>query len=144
MKARFFLYLMILGVIISCNQQKKSPIEDAWQLVYAKWSSMEESFPGQITGSGVKFWTDGCYTSAGNFHLDTLVMDNYGWGTYKLSEGTHYEESIIKHHYSPNSEGQTFKMLIEVRNDTLIQRWPADENWNLPQKYSTEKYIRLK
>jgi len=140
---------MILGIIISCNQQKKSPIEGAWQLVYAKPSSMEESFPGQITGSDVKFWIDGCFTFAGTFHLDTLVIDNYGWGTYKLSEGTHYEESIIKYHYSPNLEGQnlegqTVKMLIEVRNDTLIQRWPADENWNLSQKYSTEKYIRLK
>jgi len=71
-------------------------------------------------------------------------MHNYGWGTYKLSDGTHYEESIIKHNSFPEIEGTTIKMLIEIKNDTLIQRWPVDENWNLQKKYMIEKYIRLK
>jgi hypothetical protein len=35
-------------------------------------------------------------------------------------------------------------MIQEVENDTLIQKWPADENWKLAGKYSIEKYIRLR
>jgi hypothetical protein len=33
---------------------------------------------------------------------------------------------------------------MEIDNDTLIQKWPVDENWNLGDKYNIEKYIRLK
>ena len=75
--------------------------------------------------------------------MDTVTLNNYGWGIFKLSEGNKYEESITYHHLSESSIGTTIKMLIEVRNDTLIQRWPTDENWKLAEKYSTEKYIRL-
>jgi hypothetical protein len=31
------------------------------------------------------------------------------------------------------------RMILEVQNDTLIQKWPADENWKLAEKYSIEK-----
>jgi hypothetical protein len=36
------------------------------------------------------------------------------------------------------------RMIQEIKNDTLIQKWPVDENWKLAEKYSIEKYIRLK
>jgi hypothetical protein len=41
-------------------------------------------------------------------------------------------------------DGSTIKMFIEVRNDTLIQRWPANENWQLAEKFNIEKYVRIK
>ena len=137
--------ILIFPLLIGCCTKEESlPFEGAWKMVYAKPQSMEESYPAQITGSGVKVWTKGCYAFAGEFQIDTVPIDHYGWGTYQISEGTHYEESIIKSHRSPRSEGQTLKMILELRNDTLIQSWPVDENWNLEENYSIEKYIRLK
>jgi len=35
-------------------------------------------------------------------------------------------------------------MLMEINIDTIIQKWPVDENWKLADKYSVEKYVRLK
>jgi hypothetical protein len=35
-------------------------------------------------------------------------------------------------------------MLMELKNDTLIQKWPVDENWNLQENYKIEKYVRIK
>ena len=31
------------------------------------------------------------------------------------------------------------RLLIEVRNDTLIQKWPADDNWKLAENYSISR-----
>ncbi len=144
MKTAVFLSLMISGVILSSSIPQNTSIEGAWQLVYVEDHFSETPLTRQDTGSGVKFWTDGCFTFAGYFELDNMLYDNYGWGTYKLSEGNHYEESILENHLLPEAKGKTINMLIEIRNDTLIQSWPADENWNLQQKYVTEKYVRLK
>jgi len=70
-----------------------------------------------------------------------LTYDNYGGGTFTL-EGDRYEENLL---YAGKSIfSRKIRMLMEVRNDTLIQKWPADENWKLAEKYSIEKYIRLK
>ena len=55
-----------------------------------------------------------------------------------------YEESITYHHLSESLIGTTIKMFIEVKNDTLIQKWPVNDAWQLPEKYSLEKYVRLK
>ena len=76
--------------------------------------------------------------------MDTVTYNNYGWGTYKLTEGNKYEESIIYHHMDESSIGTNIKMLIEVRNDTLIQKWPVNDNWQLAVTYNEEKYVRLK
>jgi hypothetical protein len=142
MKAGFFLFIMIPGIIISCDQQKKSPIEGAWQMVYAQDRSMDETFPVQIQGGQIKIWTEGYFAFVGHFELDTLIIESYGGGPYKF-EGNRCE-AIRQYHSSKSLAGTTARWLIEIRNDTLIQKWPADENWNLPEKYSTEIYIRLK
>ena len=144
MKKVIFLSLAISLIIGSCAQEEKSPIEGAWQLVYGNWGSMEDTYPGQITGSGIKMWTNDCFAFAGKFQLDTVIVNNFGWGKYKFIEGNKYEENIMLHHTSPSLEGQTLRMLMEVRNDTLIQSWSADENWNLKENYSIEKYARVK
>ena len=144
MKKVIFLSLAISLIIGSCSQKEISPIEGAWQLVYGQWSSMEETYPNQITGSDIKMWTKDCFAFVGKFQIDTVMIDNFGWGKYKFIEGIKYEESIILHHSDADLEGQTIKMLMEVRNDTLIQRWPTDENWNLPEDHLIEKYVRVK
>ena len=142
MKKVIFLSLAISLIIGSCAQEEKSPTEGTWQMVYH--SNGETTYPGQITGSGIKMWTKDCFAFVGKFQIDTVMLDNFGWGKYKFIEGNKYEENIILHNTAPSSEGQTLKMLMEVRNDTLIQRWSVDENWNLQENYNIEKYVRVK
>jgi hypothetical protein len=69
-------------------------------------------------------------------------MDGYGGGPYKLN-GNRYEENI--QFFSVQSViGQTVKMLLEIRNDTLIQTWPLLENGQIDKSnFRQEKYIRL-
>jgi hypothetical protein len=136
--------LVVLFMTGCCSTEKKSPIEGGWKLVYAKFPSSEITYPGNMTGSGVKTWTTGTFTFAGKYIMDTVTYDNYGWGTYKLSEGNRYEETILYHHLDEQSTGTTIRMFLEVRNDTLIQRWPVKDDWQLNEKYGTEKYVRLR
>jgi len=142
MKRTIFLSLIISLIIGGCVQEKRTPIEGAWQMVYASYLSRTETFPAQIKGGQIKTWNDGHYTFVGHFELDTMAMDNYGAGTYKL-EGGGFETKRI---YARTKDriGTSERFLWEIRNDTLIQRQPADENWKLPEKFTTEKYIRLK
>jgi hypothetical protein len=131
-------------MVIGCTQEKKAPYEGGWKLVFASYPSLNLTFPVNMTGQGVKIWTSGAFTLAGQYKVDTVIYDNYGWGTYSITEGNKYTEHVLFHHLSESLVGQSIKMILEVKNDTLIQRWPVDDNWRLPEKYSIEKYIRLK
>ena len=143
MKRVIFLSLIIAMIIGSCKQEKKSPIEGAWKLVYAKNRSMEETFPAQISGEQIKMFIKGHLTWVGQFKLptDTAILYDYGLGTYTLN-GNKFEE-IVKFHYVKGAIGMSIRMLMEVRNDTLVQKYSTDENWELPEKYDTEIYVRL-
>ena len=143
MKKIIFLSLIISLIIGSCAKEEvKSPLEGAWQIIYVKVASMDQTFPAQISGSQIKMWSEEHYAFTGQFKVDTLVQDNYGWGTYTL-DGNKYEEYVTLH-ASKSSIGNTVRMLLEIRNDTLTYSYPTDENWNLPEKYNTEKYVRIK
>lgn len=146
MKVNVIFCLMISIIIISCTQQKNSQLEGAWQLVYFKniaGDSLRYEIPGNITGSQIKMWSQDHFMFVGRFKLDTAFSDNYGTGTYKLEE-RQYEENILDF-TTANSVGEKIKLLLEIRNDTLIQSWPANDNWEIDQSnYYVEKYIRLK
>jgi hypothetical protein len=142
MKRTVLFSLIIALLIVSCTQEKKSPIEGGWQLVFGNWGS-DTSFPDQITGIDVKMWANGNFVFAGKYQIDTIKEEGFGWGRYRFVEGIHYEEDII-FHPTESYIGQTVRMLLEIRNDTLIQQWPADENWKLAEKHNIEKYVRLK
>jgi hypothetical protein len=145
MKVKSIFYAMILIIIASCTQQQSKLPQGAWQLVYAKWTmsdSLTFEFPVSTTGSDIKMWTENHFLTVGRFQMDTIFMDNGVGGTYTL-DGNKYEETIL---YTPgqNGTGQKVKMLLELRNDTLIQTWPVDENGQIDKNnYSVEKYIRL-
>jgi hypothetical protein len=142
MKRIIFLSLILALIIGSCTQEKKPPIEGGWQLVYGNWGS-DMTFPNQVTGVDVKMWANGSFVFAGKYQLDTTKQEGFGWGKYRFIEGNHYEEYVI-FHPSESYVGKTIKMLMEIRNDTLIQQWPADENWKLEAKHYIEKYVRMK
>jgi hypothetical protein len=141
MKRTIFLGLIIALTIGSCTQEKKSPIEGTWKMVYGDWSSynMKDTYPAQIKGGQIKIYTKSYFSYIGEFKLDTTVSMNTGCGTYTF-EGNKFEETIL---YRKGETGKKSWVLGDVRNDSLILRWPANENWKLAEKFSTEKYIRL-
>jgi hypothetical protein len=142
MKKSLYFSLIIALIVVSCAQEEKSPIEGAWQMIYGEWTGLDKSFPAQIEGSQIKMWSTGYVSFVGNFKLDTTNSDNYGLGKFK-QEGNRYEENFM--YFTDTSYiGKTIRLLIEIRNDTLVQKWPVDENWKLVEKFSTEKYVRLK
>jgi hypothetical protein len=147
MKKFIFISFVIALIIGSCTKQKKSPIEGIWKLTYGKWydwnpgDTVTYEFPGNMAIYHIKIFSKGNLTFVGHYSLDTLTHDNYGGGTYTL-EGDRYEENIL---YAGKAiMNRKVKMIQEIKNDTLIQKWPVDENWKLAEKYSIEKYIRLK
>jgi hypothetical protein len=135
MKKLIFL-LVLFFVVISCSNQKKSPIEGVWQGVNTGdmqgWS-----------GSVIKMWTNTYCAYLGEFKKDTMVYNVYGGGPYTL-EGTHAVETIL---YNQNKQaiGMKAKMLYIIKGDTLIQMYPADDNWKVDSaKCNIEKYVRIK
>ena len=111
-------------------------------MIYFSSPEIPQTFPDQVQGSQIKIWTTQHFAFAGQFKLDTVLQDNYGWGTYTL-DGNKYSENVVLH-ASKSTIGQTVRILLEISNDTLTQKYSADENWKLPEKYSTEKYVRVK
>jgi hypothetical protein len=142
MKRNFLFFIIVSLTVSSYAQEKKAPIEGAWKLIYSKFEGIDLTFPEHIKGSDIKMWSKEHFTFVGQFKMDTTTIDNYGWGTYKLN-GNKYEEHVMLHGDKP-SIGKTFRMILEIRNDTLIQQYSTDENWKLPKNYSTEKYVRIK
>ena len=142
MKKFFPVFILILIMSVRCTQEKKSPNEGAWQLVYAEWQGIDGTFPDSITGSDIKIWSTDYFSSTGKLHTDTITYNVYVCGKYSL-EGTHYVEDIMFHTIEGNV-GEKIRMLLEIKSDTLIQIYPVNDNWQLPEKFSIEKYVRLK
>ena len=147
MKKVIFLSLIFLFIIGSCTQQEvKSPIEGAWQLV--SWKNMAgdtlvQEFPTEYSGSDIAIFSETHVLSVGRFKKDTTFIDNYVGAKYTLN-GNHFEETLL---YFPNIDmvGKIGKQILEIRNDTLIKTYPCDDNWEIVRSnYNIEKYVRLK
>jgi hypothetical protein len=147
MKTILYLGLIISLIIASCTQEKKSPVEGIWKLVHGKWYNWYPSdtttyqFPGNISMYHIKIYSKENFTFVGHYSLGTMTHDNYGGGIYIL-DGDKYEENVL--YAGKSSINKKVRMIMEVKNDTLVQKWPADEKWKLAEKYSIEKYVRLK
>ena len=147
MKKIIFFSLIISLIIGSCAKEKKSPIEGAWQLVFAQiiaGDTVSKSLPGDALGSQIKIITKEHFIFVGQFTFlpDSTSSDNYGVGTYKF-EGDRFEENA-KYSSSKSSVGKKIRLLTEIRNDTLIQKYPADDDWKINKsKYNLIKFIRL-
>jgi hypothetical protein len=143
MKKIAFLSFVFLVIITGCKQQKtaKSPIEGVWQVVSAQqWhrDTLILQVKKDIDGTELKIWSGNYFTWIGKWKINDTIQDYFGGGTYKL-EGNRYEESQI---YPSQSTG---KMLLEIRNDTITQIWPVDDNGNvIKSNYGIEKYVRNK
>jgi hypothetical protein len=143
MKKLIYLSVAAFFVLVSCSEEKDSITKGEWQLVYGYWGSPDFVFPENVTGSDIKIWTDKYYMHTGKAKQDTILIEAFGCGYYKFIEGNKYQETVMLQS-SQDLEGKTINMLMELKNDTLIQKWPVDENWNLQENYKIEKYVRIK
>jgi hypothetical protein len=137
--------LIILLMTGSCAQEKKSPLEGAWKIVeFGKWHITDTSTLAMINNGLLKSWSREHFVFVGYFRPDTSIHEYYGGGTYKLN-GNKYEEYIIYNDFQPLI-GTKFKALLEIRNDTLIQKYNSDkaDSWQLRKGYTIEKYVRVK
>jgi len=137
--------ILFLLALIGCKQEPANPIEGAWNLIYVKRivnDSVASQFPLTYQGSDIKMWTRKNWSFVAHYTQDTITTDAFGGGTYTLN-GNIYEENIV-FHFNKDLIGQTLRMLMTVKNDTLIQIWPVDEEGTINKSDCTvEKYIRL-
>jgi len=148
MKRVIFLSMAVVLIIGSCTQQvKKSPIEGAWQVI--SWQRISGDtlmwkLGVDYTGTEMKIWIGNHFNFVGRYtrNRDTIIVDNYGGGTFKL-EGTHCEESYL--YFGERSlVGTSQRLLLEIKNDTLIQTWPCNENWQIDKSnYNIQKLTRM-
>jgi hypothetical protein len=136
---------MIVFIIGSCTPKKGIKIEGAWQFVSAKsiaGDTLEFQIPGDYTGSGIKIWSKDHFAFVGLWKKDTATINSYGGGTYTMNENRYNE--TINYHTDNTAVGKTIKMIIEIKNDTLYQTWPVDDNGKFDSaNYRIEKYIML-
>jgi hypothetical protein len=147
MKKAIYLSLVIILISGSCTQEKESPIEGAWQLIGTQSvenGKTETTYPGVLVGKEFKTWSGRNFMFVGRWTEDSTITDNYGFGTYTL-DGDKYAETIL-YHFNKPYEGQTIKMKLELRNDTIFQIYHRLDTAGNPDEkvYSVEKYIRLK
>lgn len=145
MRKSLLLFLLIPVIVLSCAKEKISPLEGAWKLAYEFEVVDGRStmiFPGVSQGSEIKMWSGDRWALVGVFIEDSSITDNFGGGKFTL-EGTDYQE-IVKYHSAKQYLGQTVKLYLEIKNDTLTQYWPVDEK-GVPdkEKHYMEKWVRF-
>jgi len=136
---------MIIWIIITSCKQEQNSMQGAWRMVSADTIQYTDtSFQAMIKSSQIKTWSKEYFTYVGHDQQDTMMYDLYGGGTYKL-DGNKYEEHILYSSYKPHV-GTHFKALLEIRNDTLYQKFNLDsaDSYELRKGYFTEVYVRLK
>ena len=111
-------------------------------MIYTIWHNPGFTFPDQVQGSQIKIWLKEYFLIVGHREYASTVFENFGGGTYK-PDGNKYEENLSYFQVNPVA-GQKARLLLEIRNDKLIQKQPAYENWQLAKEQRTEKYFRLK
>lgn len=145
MKLKTFLIIAITLFFFGCNTEK-SQLNGTWELISFKAVTDGETsweIPKNATAQQLKSWSDNTFLFVGKFETDKQVNDNFGSGTYTLN-GTHYEEHI-KIHSGKSYIGETVKILMEIKGDTLIQINPVKDDWTVDKNNCRiEKYIRVK
>jgi len=148
MKLSLLAGLIISIIFLSCNPNEKQhrKIAGAWSLVYYK-SFAKDTVIGvyvgkNVNGSQIKVWSDEHFVFVGRFKVNDKQSDNYGGGTYTL-QGSQYTETI-DYHINKQWIGKQYKMLIEIKGDTLMQYWPVNDMWKIDKSnYTIEKYVRI-
>ena len=146
MKSYLLLCLIIPAFLGSCNREKVSPLEGAWKLAFEYEISGDQTnqlYPGDSRGSEIKVWAGDRWALVGVYIKDTTVTDNFGGGKFTL-EGTSYRE-IVEYHSAEEYLGQTVKLYLQIKNDTLTQIWPVDEQGEpVRDHHYMEKWVKFR
>ena len=146
MKKTLLLSIALTLLLANCTREKISPMEGAWKLAFEYEVTGNEStliFPGISKGSEIKTWSGDRWSLVGVFVQDSVMTDNFGGGKFTL-EGTNYQE-IVEYHSAPEYLGQTVKLFLEIKNDTLTQIWPVDDQGEIIKShYYMEKWVKMK
>ena len=145
MKNKLLLYLIVPMILGSCTREMVSPMEGAWKLAYEyeyKGDSSTQLYPGISEGSEIKLWSGDRWALVGVFVGDSTMTDVFAGGKFTL-DGTDYRE-IVEFHSAPDYLGQTVKLFLEIKKDTLTQYWPVDEQGEpIRSHYYMEKWVRF-
>lgn len=140
------LLIIVLSLLAtSCTKplEQKKPIEGAWKMIHLKFISdgaVVFEFPGNTTMDQVKMWTATNFMFVGKYSMDTISENNFGRGTYTM------DSMYVEHVDIMNGDfvDLTYRMTMEISNDTLTQTWPLDENGNIDENnVNVEVYVRL-
>lgn len=119
-------------------------MEGAWKLALEIEVRGDEStilYPGNTQGIETKLWSGDRWALVGVFVEDSVLTDVFAGGKFTI-EGNDYRE-IVEYHSAPEYLGQTVKLYLEIKGDTLTQYWPVDEQGE-PEKslHYMEKWVR--
>ena len=121
-------------------------LQGTWQLVGGWWfdnNGEKVGFAGKDLFNALKVWSDKYFTCVGRYKVGDKDMDSFVGGLYSLN-GKRYSEDI-QYHVNKSAVGQKVNMSMEMKGDTLIQIWPADDMGNVDKnKSNCEKYVRIK
>lgn len=136
------LAMMVQGCSVPVTQ---SPVEGTWRLAYEyeiRDGTFTTIFPGNSTGSELKMWAGNRWSLVGISIADSVITDNYAGGTFTLN-GNDYRE-MVEFHSAPEYLGQTVRLFLEVKNDTLTQIWPVDDHGEpVRELHYMEKWVRM-
>ena len=147
MKNSIYLSIVFMILSVSCAPKKSASIDGSWQLVQTQSvtnGKTETTYPGQLVGSEYKTWAGKNFMFVGRWTENSTITDNYGFGTFNL-DGNDYSETIL-YHFNKPYEGQTIKMKLEFKNDTIFQIYHRLDTLGNPDEkvYSVEKYVRVR
>lgn len=139
--------LAVVMAINACSSDRHDYPKGAWQLIRSESIDNGKTtitYPGIQKGSEFKMWSEKNFMFVGKWTQDSVTTDNYGFGTYTL-KGKEYEETIY-YHFMKQYQGQTIKMTLELRNDTLVQVYHHFDSTGkaIENILSVEKYVKLK
>ena len=146
MKTHLLLFLIVPLLLCNCARETTAPMEGAWKLAFEYEIIGDSStilYPGTTQGIEIKMWSGDRWALSGVFVEDSIMSDVYAGGKFTI-EGTDYRE-IVEFHSAPEYLGQTVRLYLEIKDDTLTQIWPVDDN-GAPVKnlYYMEKWVRFK
>lgn len=143
MKKLFILLFVATAFMTGCNQKKS--MNGAWKVVDFENISGDKvklKLNENVIGNEMKIWSNNHFMYVGRYKMDTTSFDNYGSGSYTL-DGNHYVENLTDTGVGKREASQV-RLLLEIKNDTIIQTWPADENWNINKSdYYVQKLVRV-
>ena len=142
MKKTIIFIFMLSAILYGCTP--KNSMNGAWKVVSFENKSGDKvkmKLNDNMTGDELKIWSKDHYMYVGRYKMDTTNFDNYGSGTYTVA-GNHYVEMPIIASRNKNAKIDQIRILLDRKNDTIVQTWPADEKWNVDKNnYYIQKLV---